>query len=317
MESAYQKGERCCELLIAGFLYIADFDAMLQYRRNDPCRRRRIKRDLATISSKGVAGLKAAKDNNSAISNPPDLVSNVLIPDLQSLHISGRPLHSHLNRSNFPMLPNLTSLNFNRQQLGSVQSNIVSSDRSLSMVSPSNTCSATPLYNSDLQSSIESNNTLPSRNFELDSAIHDTLDWTIEQIEALNLELSNDYENLFSRVNSYGRLQNNVDIDRSTISSDNSPSQVIISNGELGSALENDSYSTSRIQTGTRLNCSEGSGSASSQLAATEFASLPHRITERPFMRPSLLANNGESTSASRSRVSSRNGCKKITSEQL
>lgn len=43
---------------MAGLLYIADFDAMLQIRRNDPSRRRRIKRDLATIPKKGVAGLR-------------------------------------------------------------------------------------------------------------------------------------------------------------------------------------------------------------------------------------------------------------------
>nr|CAD7441735.1 unnamed protein product [Timema bartmani] len=58
LETAYKKGERLCELLIAGFLYIADFDAMLQLRRNDPSRRRRIKRDLSTIPKKGIAGLR-------------------------------------------------------------------------------------------------------------------------------------------------------------------------------------------------------------------------------------------------------------------
>lgn len=58
LEAAYKRGERMCELLIAGFLYVADFDAMLQLRRNDPTRRRRIKRDLATIPKKGVAGLR-------------------------------------------------------------------------------------------------------------------------------------------------------------------------------------------------------------------------------------------------------------------
>lgn len=58
LEAAYKKGERICELLVAGLLYVADFDAMLQIRRNDPSRRRRIKRDLATIPKKGVAGLR-------------------------------------------------------------------------------------------------------------------------------------------------------------------------------------------------------------------------------------------------------------------
>lgn len=45
-------------MLIAGFLYIADFGSMLQLRRNDPSRRRRIKRDLYNVPRKGVAGLR-------------------------------------------------------------------------------------------------------------------------------------------------------------------------------------------------------------------------------------------------------------------
>lgn len=58
LETAYKQGKRTCELLIAGFLYIADFGSMLQLRRNDPSRRRRIKRDLHNVPKKGVAGLR-------------------------------------------------------------------------------------------------------------------------------------------------------------------------------------------------------------------------------------------------------------------
>lgn len=53
LEACYKAGERTCELLIAGFLYVADLDAMLQMRRNDHSRRRRIKRDLASVPKKG------------------------------------------------------------------------------------------------------------------------------------------------------------------------------------------------------------------------------------------------------------------------
>lgn len=53
LETCYKAGERTCELLIAGFLYVTDLEAMLQLRRNDPSRRRRIKRDLSTIPKKG------------------------------------------------------------------------------------------------------------------------------------------------------------------------------------------------------------------------------------------------------------------------
>lgn len=58
LEAAYKSGQRTCELLIVGQLYVADFDAMLQLRRNDLSRRRRIKRDLASIPKKGIAGLR-------------------------------------------------------------------------------------------------------------------------------------------------------------------------------------------------------------------------------------------------------------------
>ncbi|CAD6222694.1 GSCOCG00001095001-RA-CDS [Cotesia congregata] len=58
LETAYKQGKRTYELLIAGFLYIADFGSMLQLRRNDPSRQRRIKRDLSNAPKKGIAGLR-------------------------------------------------------------------------------------------------------------------------------------------------------------------------------------------------------------------------------------------------------------------
>ncbi|TRY71020.1 hypothetical protein TCAL_10837 [Tigriopus californicus] len=58
LESFHQNGAVTCELLIAGFLYTIDFRSMVQFRRNEPNRRRQIKRDLATISKKGIAGLR-------------------------------------------------------------------------------------------------------------------------------------------------------------------------------------------------------------------------------------------------------------------
>ncbi len=60
LESHFKKGEQHCELLIAGFLYCIDFEGMFQCRRNEPQRRRTIRRDLASNVSdkKGVAGLR-------------------------------------------------------------------------------------------------------------------------------------------------------------------------------------------------------------------------------------------------------------------
>lgn len=57
LESSYKNGEKTCELLIAGFLYIIDLENMLQLRRNDPSRRRKIKRDSANIPRKGKYSL--------------------------------------------------------------------------------------------------------------------------------------------------------------------------------------------------------------------------------------------------------------------
>lgn len=42
-----------------------DFDQMLQYRKSEPSRRRRIKRDLASIPKKGVAGLRLEQNEES------------------------------------------------------------------------------------------------------------------------------------------------------------------------------------------------------------------------------------------------------------
>ena len=45
-------------MLISGFLYVADLENMVQYRRNEHGRRRRMKRDVVNIPKKGVAGLR-------------------------------------------------------------------------------------------------------------------------------------------------------------------------------------------------------------------------------------------------------------------
>lgn len=58
LENSYKNGEKCVELLIAGFLYVVDFENMLQLRRNDPSRRRLIKRDFSSIPKKGIAGIR-------------------------------------------------------------------------------------------------------------------------------------------------------------------------------------------------------------------------------------------------------------------
>ena len=61
LEESYRKKLRTFELLIAGFVYTIDLDNMVQMRRSDPSRRRRIKRDLVSAPKKGIAGLKFAQ----------------------------------------------------------------------------------------------------------------------------------------------------------------------------------------------------------------------------------------------------------------
>ncbi|XP_056150840.1 E3 ubiquitin-protein ligase rnf146-like [Lampris incognitus] len=58
LEEALVKGRKSAEMLIAGFLYVADLENMVQYRRNEHSRRRRMKRDVVGIPKKGVAGLR-------------------------------------------------------------------------------------------------------------------------------------------------------------------------------------------------------------------------------------------------------------------
>lgn len=58
LEESYAKGRKSTEMLIAGFLYVADLENMVQYRRNEHGRRRKMKRDVVDIPKKGVAGLR-------------------------------------------------------------------------------------------------------------------------------------------------------------------------------------------------------------------------------------------------------------------
>lgn len=57
IEASYEKGDQECEVTIAGFLYTIDFQKSIQFRKDNPHRRRHIKRDLVTITKKGVAGI--------------------------------------------------------------------------------------------------------------------------------------------------------------------------------------------------------------------------------------------------------------------
>ncbi|KAG8196792.1 hypothetical protein JTE90_027513 [Oedothorax gibbosus] len=70
IEAAYKKGDTECEVLIAGFLYVIDFQRNLQTRRCDPHRKRHIKRDLVTIPKKGIAGIRQPADTVVTTTDP-------------------------------------------------------------------------------------------------------------------------------------------------------------------------------------------------------------------------------------------------------
>jgi len=85
IETMWSRGEKQAELLIAGLLYIVDLEHMLQYRRNDPSRRRRIKRDAASGPKKGVAGIRieGEQDEQAATQQDPTTDADQSDQDLQ------------------------------------------------------------------------------------------------------------------------------------------------------------------------------------------------------------------------------------------
>lgn len=60
LENSFKAGKQEVELLIAGSLYKINLQDMVQCRRNEPNRRRAIKRELAVtqVPKKGIAGLR-------------------------------------------------------------------------------------------------------------------------------------------------------------------------------------------------------------------------------------------------------------------
>ncbi|XP_065665943.1 E3 ubiquitin-protein ligase rnf146 [Hydra vulgaris] len=68
LEKAFSNSKKNCEILIAGFLYVVDFERMVQYRKDNLARLRKVKRDSDSADLKGVAGIKLQKE----IENKPD-----------------------------------------------------------------------------------------------------------------------------------------------------------------------------------------------------------------------------------------------------
>lgn len=112
-----------------------DFDQMLQYRKQEPSRRRRIKRDLASIPKKGVAGLRleqgdaeidqqgaASLDLLSVAASRAALNSNCLSPASQTPQVpSNTPQTPQTPRSPPSPAPE-TSSSYPNQDSGAIQS---------------------------------------------------------------------------------------------------------------------------------------------------------------------------------------------------
>ncbi|XP_008321880.1 E3 ubiquitin-protein ligase rnf146 [Cynoglossus semilaevis] len=82
LEDAFSKGKKTAEMLIAGFLYVADLENMVQYRRNEHGRRRKMKRDVLDIPKKGVAGLRLDSESVTGAAgreNSADGADNILV----------------------------------------------------------------------------------------------------------------------------------------------------------------------------------------------------------------------------------------------
>nr|XP_060609289.1 E3 ubiquitin-protein ligase RNF146 [Anolis sagrei ordinatus] len=93
LEDAFSKGKKSTEMLIAGFLYVADLENMVQYRRNEHGRRRKIKRDIIDIPKKGVAGLRLDCDSNAInLARESSADGADSIPVLGAAAAAGQPL---------------------------------------------------------------------------------------------------------------------------------------------------------------------------------------------------------------------------------
>nr|CAB3265632.1 E3 ubiquitin-protein ligase rnf146 [Phallusia mammillata] len=68
IEAAYANKEKSVDVLIAGSVYVIDFENEVQYQRHRSSRKRKIKRDLVSMPKKGVAGLQTS-DSTTTSSN--------------------------------------------------------------------------------------------------------------------------------------------------------------------------------------------------------------------------------------------------------
>ncbi|XP_062593677.1 E3 ubiquitin-protein ligase RNF146-like [Saccostrea cucullata] len=158
LESKHKNGEKVFEILIAGFLYIIDFDSMVQVRRNDRSRKRKIRRDLVSIPGvKGVAGLKYPKsaspsngrpvgdgnEQSSQTSNPASRTANTNRQVRQPVASHGQPSVPH-TPSNTPQNPN-TPVDSPPSSVQSSQQDLINQLQSLDLPSDDSDTNEAPI----------------------------------------------------------------------------------------------------------------------------------------------------------------------------
>uniref|UniRef100_A0A1B0CHT4 E3 ubiquitin-protein ligase n=1 Tax=Lutzomyia longipalpis TaxID=7200 RepID=A0A1B0CHT4_LUTLO len=94
IEEAYARKEKTCTILVAGYLYCVDFESMIQIRQDDPSRRRRVKRDLASVPKKGVAGLRI-DSNNVVVTDATPTTSEITTSEPVPISANPNPASSH------------------------------------------------------------------------------------------------------------------------------------------------------------------------------------------------------------------------------
>lgn len=121
-------------------MYTVDFNEMLQSRKNDPSRQRRVKRDLSNIPKKGVAGLRI--DSNNTIttshadernSNETNFISPIAVTDA-AIRIASNIIDSTLAHANSDDIQNI---NDNESTINTRNTSSSSSSSSSSILSNS------------------------------------------------------------------------------------------------------------------------------------------------------------------------------------
>ena len=70
IEAAFAGKQKTVDVLVAGSVYVIDFENQIQYQRNRNSRKRKIKRDLETANKKGIAGLQIDAQNSTTVPQP-------------------------------------------------------------------------------------------------------------------------------------------------------------------------------------------------------------------------------------------------------